>query len=142
MDIPDCFSPMTTSSSANLEDLLRQLEEEGQTYDAAQAEHRNKRLNLEAPTARLLQLLILSGRRRRVLEIGTSNGFSALWIADALRRISGAEPLISIERHADRAAEARKNLARAGLDSWVNIQVGDATTIVAALPGQFDCVFF
>src|SRR5579863_9798685 len=101
--------------SPNLESLLLHLEQEGQSHDAAQTEHRNKRLNLEAPTARLLQLLLLSGRRRRVLEIGTSNGFSAIWIAGALRRIPGAQPLISIERHLDRVAQARHNLIRANL---------------------------
>jgi predicted O-methyltransferase YrrM len=127
---------------ANLDALLRELEEEGQSHDAAQAEHRNKRLNLEAPTARLLQLLLLSGRRRRVLEIGTSNGFSALWIADALRQIPGAQPLISIERNPERAAQARQNLARACLNAWVDIRVGEATPIVRALPGPFDTVFF
>lgn len=130
------------ANTPDLDTLLHQLEQEGQSYDAAQTEHRNKRLNLEAPTARLLQLLLLSGRRRRVLEIGTSNGFSAIWIAGALRRIPGAQPLISIERHPDRAATARHNLAQAGLDSWVDIRVGEATPIVAGLSGPFDAVFF
>ena len=122
--------------------LLRQLEHEGNTHDAAQSEHRNKRLNLEAPTARLLQLFILSGRRQRVLEIGTSNGFSALWIADALRRIPGAAPLITVERDPERAAEARQNVSRAGLADWIDIRVGEATSIVAELKGPFDAVFF
>ena len=130
------------TSVPNLDSYLRQLEEEGLAHDAAQPEHHNKRLNLESPTARLLQMLILAGRRRRVLEIGTSNGFSALWIADALRRLPGAEPLVTLERDPDRAAQARKNLARTGLDSWVSVQVGDATAIVAQLPGPFDAVFF
>jgi len=140
-------SPMDESNDSptptpGLDGLLRQLEEEGLAHDAAQSEHRNKRLNLETPTARLLQLLILSGRRRRVLEIGTSNGFSALWIADALRRIPGAGPLTTIERDPARAANALQNLARAGLQPWVNVKVGDATGIVAQLPGPFDAVFF
>ncbi|KAA6461953.1 methyltransferase [Acidobacteria bacterium AB60] len=126
----------------DLQALLRELEQEGQAHDAAQSEHRNKRLNLEAPTARLLQLLLLSGRRRRVLEIGTSNGFSALWIADALRRIPGARPLITIERDPARAEAARRNLARAALDRWADVRLGDATAIVAGLEGPFDAVFF
>lgn len=134
--------PTTSSAISDLDALLRELEEEGQAHDAAQSEHRNKRLNLEAPTARFLQLLILSGRRRRVLEIGTSNGFSALWIADALRRIPGAEPLITIERDPSRTDEARGNLVRARLDAWVELRIGQATQIVADLPGPFDAVFF
>jgi len=124
------------------ESFLSQLEQDGVAHDAEQSEHRQKRLNLEQPTAQLLQLLILSGRRRRVLEIGTSNGYSALWIADALRRIPGAEPLITIERDLERAALARQNLARAGLAAWIDIRIGDATEIVAQLTGPFDAVFF
>jgi predicted O-methyltransferase YrrM len=124
------------------EAFLGQLEQEGLAHDAAQSEHRFKRLNLENPTARLLQLLIMSGGRRRVLEIGTSNGYSALWIADALRLIPGAEPLITIERDPEKAAQARQNLSSAGLAAWTDILVGDATEIVAELEGPFDAVFF
>jgi predicted O-methyltransferase YrrM len=124
------------------EALLRQLEQQGSAHDAAQSEHRQKRLNLETPTARLVQLLILAGRRRRVLEIGTSNGYSGLWIADALRRIPGATPLTTIERDPGRADEARQNLSRAGLASWTDIRVGEATAIVRELKGPFDAVFF
>jgi predicted O-methyltransferase YrrM len=122
--------------------LLRQLEQQGSAHDAAQSEHRRKRLNLETPTARLLQLLILAGGRRRVLEIGTSNGYSALWIADALRRIPGATPLTTIERDPGRADEARQNLSRAGLATWTDIRVGEASAIVGELKGSFDAVFF
>src|SRR6202043_2487050 len=104
--------------------FLDQLEREGLAHDSAQAEHRQKRLNLEQPTAQLLQLVILSGSRRRVLEIGTSNGYSALWIADALRRIPGAEPLITIERDSEKAAQARQNLSLAGLAAWTDIRIG------------------
>jgi len=131
-----------STAAPDLDALLHQLEDEGQAHDAAQSEHRNKRLNLEAPTARLLQLLLFAGRRRRVLEIGTSNGFSALWIADALRRIPGAQPLVTIERDPARADQARRNLTRARLDAWVDLRIGPATQIVSDLPGPFDAVFF
>jgi predicted O-methyltransferase YrrM len=110
--------------SSEFKALLQQLEQEGRAHDVAQSEHSRKRLNLETPTARLLQLLILAGGRRRVLEIGTSNGFSALWIADALRCIPGATPLTTIERDPGRAAEAGQNLSD------------------AEIKGRFDAVFF
>lgn len=125
-----------------LETILRELEAAGPAHDAAEPERRRKRLNLERETAQLLQLLILHGRCRRVLEIGTSNGVSALWIADAVRRIPSAAPLVTIEREAEKAGEARANIARAGLSDWVDLRVGDATTTIATLPGPFDAVFF
>lgn len=122
--------------------LLRELEAAGAAHDAAEPERRRRRLNLERETGQLLQLLILNGRRRRVLEIGTSNGVSALWLADALRRIPGAVPLTTVEREPEKAAQARENLVRAGLGAWADVRVGDATEIVAGLPGPFDAVFF
>jgi predicted O-methyltransferase YrrM len=127
---------------AQLDDLLAQMEREGAIHDAGEPQHRLRRLNLERDAARLLQIVLLAGNRRRVLEIGTSNGYSALWIADALRRIPGASALISIERDADKSAEARANLSRAGLAAWADLRVGDATDVVAALQGPFDAVFF
>jgi predicted O-methyltransferase YrrM len=126
----------------DLQLFIGRLEQEGLAYDAAQTEHRQRRLNLEFPTAQLLQLLILASGRKRVLEIGTSNGYSALWIADALRRIPGAEALVTIERDPGRAARARENISRAGLEAWVRVRVGEATEIVTELTGRFDAVFF
>jgi predicted O-methyltransferase YrrM len=126
----------------DLQLFLEKLEQEGLAHDAVQTEHRHKRLNLEGSTAQLLQLLLLAGGRRRVLEIGTSNGYSALWIAHALRRIPGAQPLTTVERNPDRAAHARENLSRAGLEAWATVRVGEASEIVAELKGSFDAVFF
>ena len=125
-----------------LEPILHELEAAGPAHDAAEPERRRKRLNLERETARLLQLLVLHGRCCHVLEIGTSNGVSALWLADALRRIPGAAPLVTIEREAEKAAEARANVARAELTDWVDVRTGDATEVVTGLPGPFDAVFF
>jgi predicted O-methyltransferase YrrM len=59
------------------EDLLRQieaLEREGAAHDRAEPERRRKRLNLERPAAEVLHLFLRATGRRRVLEIGTSNG--------------------------------------------------------------------
>jgi predicted O-methyltransferase YrrM len=122
--------------------FLNELERAGAAHDAVEKEHRGKRPNLESETAILLQLLILSGRRRRVLEIGTSNGYSALWLAAALCRIPNARRLITVERESEKANQARQNLAHAGLQEWVDIRVGDATEVVGALEGPFDAVFF
>jgi predicted O-methyltransferase YrrM len=122
--------------------FLNELERAGAAHDAVEKEHRGKRPNLESETAKLLQLLILSGRRRRVLEIGTSNGYSALWLAAALCRIPNARRLITVERESEKANQARQNLAHAGLQEWVDIRVGDATEVVGALEGPFDAVFF
>jgi predicted O-methyltransferase YrrM len=97
-------------------------------------------LNLEPETARLVSLFVRSSRRERVLEIGTSNGYSTLWLAWSVRSHNGR--VISIDRDADKQELAEANLHRAGLSDVVELMLGDATEIVCGLDGPFDCVFF
>jgi predicted O-methyltransferase YrrM len=125
---------------ASLAGLLDELAAAGLAHDAGEAEHRRRRLNLEPDTARLLAILVRSGRRTRVLEVGTSNGYSTIWLAWAVREAGGT--VTSIERDAGRQAEAAENLRRAGLEGAVRLVAGDATSVVAGLEGPFDCVFF
>jgi len=121
--------------------VLRELAEAGAAHDAATERREEKCLNLEWPTAEALYLAVRLAKRRRVLEIGTSNGFSAIWLASALESL-GAGELISIERNPEKRAEARANLDKAGLAGRVTLFQGEATPLVAALEGVFDCVFF
>ena len=123
-----------------LASLLEKLSEAGAAHDAAEPEHDRRRLNLEAETARLVAVLVRSGRRSRILEIGTSNGYSTIWLAWAARGAGGT--VTSIERDAGRQADAAENLRRAGLIDAVRLLHGDATRVVAGLEGPFDCVFF
>ncbi len=66
---------------ADLRALLDELEEWGRANDARTPERSAKVLNLEPETAGLISLLICSGRRSRLLEVGTSNGYSTIWLA-------------------------------------------------------------
>jgi predicted O-methyltransferase YrrM len=120
--------------------MLDQLLAAGREHDEREAVHAQRLLNLEADTAQLMAILIQSSRRTRVLEIGTSSGYSAIWLAWALRPLNGH--LVSIERDGAKQAEADANLRRAGLREVVTLRQGDATKVVAALKGPFDCVFF
>jgi len=120
--------------------LADRLAEAGRTHDAAEPVHGRRRRNLEPETARLVAVLIRSGRRTRVLEIGTSNGYSTIWLAWAVREAGGR--VTSIERDAGRQAEADENLRRAGLRAVVDLVRGEATEALAGLRGPFDCVFF
>jgi predicted O-methyltransferase YrrM len=125
---------------AAIRELLAELEAHGQEHDARETVHARRLLNLEPDTAQLVSILIQNGRRARVLEIGTSNGYSTIWLADAVRDEGGR--VISIERDEAKGAQADANLRRAGLRDRVELLHGDATAIVADLPGPFDCVFF
>jgi predicted O-methyltransferase YrrM len=124
-----------------LDELLRELEIEGQRNDEQQTDRKKKCLNLERPTAELLYLLLQASKRKHVLEIGTSNAYSTIWIAAALKHHSDAR-FTSIEISPEKLALARQNLARAGFDRRVELKEGQATEVVASLKGPFDCVFF
>lgn len=126
---------------AKLDQLLSELEIEGERNDAQEKERKKKFLNLERPTAELIYVLLQASKRKHVLEIGTSNGYSTIWIAAALKDCEDAR-FISIEILAEKVALARKNLARAGFEHGVELREGHASDVVAGLSGPFDCVFF
>lgn len=123
-----------------LRTLLDELYQQGQINDTQQEDRRQKMLNLEPETAQFISLLARSSRRTRILEIGTSNGYSTCWLAWSVRQTGGHVTSIDREQHKQTLAEA--NLRRAGLREMVELRCGDATDIVASLPGPFDCVFF
>jgi predicted O-methyltransferase YrrM len=123
-----------------LQTLLNELYQQGQDNDARQADRRYKMLNLEPETARFLSFLVRSSQRTRVLEIGTSNGYSTCWLAWSVQQTGGH--ITSIDREAHKHTLADANLRHLGLRELVDLRSGDATELVAALPGPFDCVFF
>lgn len=107
--------------------------------DAMAAEGRRRELPIVHPeTGRLLQMLVASTGARRVLEIGTSIGYSTVWMARAL---PSDGLLITFEREHDLAMEARANFARAGVTSVANVMVGDASRLVSKVAGPFDLIF-
>jgi predicted O-methyltransferase YrrM len=125
---------------AEIRALLNKLYEIGNQHDAREQEHSQKMLNLEPDTAQILHILVRSSKRTRLLEIGTSNGYSTIWLAWAASTTGGR--VTSIDRSARKQAQADENLRRAGLRDIVDLICGDATEIVATLPGPFDWVFF
>jgi predicted O-methyltransferase YrrM len=120
--------------------LLNELEVFGREHDQREPEHSKKMLNLEPDTAHLISVLVRSSQRRHLLEIGTSNGYSTIWLAWAARATDGR--VTSIDRDASKHTMADTNLRRAGLRDRVDLVLGDATEVIARLPGQFDLVFF
>lgn len=85
-----------------------------------------------------LHSLILARRPARILELGTSYGYSTLFLADAARQIGAS--LITIDLADYKQAEARSNLERAGLAECVDFRLGDAVALIHADPGPFDLV--
>jgi predicted O-methyltransferase YrrM len=121
-------------------DVLSRLERFGREHDAVEAAHDRKMLNLEPDTAKLLSIFLQSSGLQSVLEIGTSNGYSTIWIAWAIQAAKGR--VISVDRNPQKLAMARENLARAGLLDTVELKLGEATELIRQLGGAFDAVFF
>jgi predicted O-methyltransferase YrrM len=86
-----------------------------------------------------LRMLVASTGRKRALEIGAAQGYSAIWIGMAMRETGGR--LVTIEYDPARAKEAAANVKRAGLDDVVQVIPGDAFVEIPKLTGTFDCIF-
>src|SRR5262245_4554670 len=69
--------------------VLFELERFGMTNDASTTERPRRMLNITSDTGEFLAVLVKATLARRVLEIGTSNGYSTLWLANAARAIGG-----------------------------------------------------
>lgn len=99
-------------------------------------------IHISAEVGRALQLLLVAVGAKRVLEIGTLGGYSAIWMARALPPDGR---LITLELEPDRAELARTFVMRAQLESVVEVRVGDAHQLLPELVresrGTFDAVF-
>ncbi len=87
---------------------------------------------------RFLHALILARKPKRILELGTSYGYSTLFLADAARTV-GAQ-VVTLELAEYKQAHARTQLAEAGLSEVVDFRCGDAHALLAADPGPWDFV--
>jgi predicted O-methyltransferase YrrM len=100
---------------------------------------RRGNMNVPENDGRLLRLLVETTRAKSVVEIGTSNGYSAIWIALGLRATGGK--LVTHEIDPDRAKAARANFERAGVGDRVTIVEGDAHETVKMHEGPIDLLF-
>lgn len=93
---------------------------------------------VSAPQGKLLNLLARAMGARRILEIGTLGGYSAIWLA---RSLPPDGRLISLEYSPTHAEVARSNLARAGLTAVSEVKVGPGVDLLPTLSGSFDFFF-
>jgi predicted O-methyltransferase YrrM len=119
--------------------LLETLARFGQENDARETARPRRMLNITPDTGRLLWILLRATGATRILEVGTSNAFSTIWLADAARATGGR--VTTLELDPGKIALARANLAAAGLGDVVDVVEGPAEESLARLPGPFDLVF-
>ncbi len=119
--------------------VLERLYAEDSAQRAANLPSSQRTRNVDRETGRWLALLVRATNGRELLEIGSSNGVSTIWLA-AAARLNGGQ-VAGTEILPERAAEANRNLAAAGLEAVARVVAGDARATVASLPGPFDFVF-
>lgn len=122
------LAQVRTLSDAEIKAYLPSLIEQGQ-----------REANISAADGQYLHDLVVRTQAKRVLEIGTANGYSAIWMAMGLRKTAGR--LITLEIHEAHHAAAKEHLEATGLASFVDARLTDALEEVPRIDGPFDLVF-
>lgn len=91
--------------------------------------------NISRPTAEFLYNLIVDSKAKSVVEVGTSNGYSGIWIGKALKKTGGK--LTTIEFYDKRLDIAKENFQKCGVADIIDTRKGDAATILEYLPEDF-----
>jgi caffeoyl-CoA O-methyltransferase len=97
-------------------------------------------LAITADTGMFFSVLLKAIKARRILEVGTSAGFSTLWFADAVGK-NHSTRVITIEMNPQKVERALKNFKEAGVDKMIEIKQGIALDLLPKLKGKFDFVF-
>ena len=123
---------------AKLKAYLETVYSESRAHDETQTERAACWRNLHPDSAALLAVLVRAKQARKVLEVGTSNGYSTLWLADAVRDTGGSLRTLEIDKARKKAA--RQNLREAKLDDFVRMEVCDAGEFLRDYPKYYDVV--
>jgi predicted O-methyltransferase YrrM len=123
-----------------LDALKVELERFGETNDSVNTERPRRMLNITRDTGEFLSVLVRAMLARRVLEIGTSNGYSTLWLAEAARDIGGSVTTVELSDFKIRLAS--ENFTRSGLSAFITSIHDDAGRVLAgSADGAFDLIF-
>ena len=120
--------------------LLAELEQFGRNNDAATTDRPRRMLNITRDTGEFLAILVKATDARRILEIGTSNGYSTLWLASAARATGGS--VTTVEWSDLKLGMASANFARSGLAACISLVHDDAGQVLKRSPdAAFDLIF-
>ncbi|PCF97382.1 O-methyltransferase [Vreelandella nigrificans] len=124
----------------SLRELLTELEQFGQENDAAISDRLRRMLNITRDTGEFLSVLTQATNAKRVLEIGTSNGYSTLWFAQAAQKIAGHVTTVELSEH--KFDMAAKNFERSGLSDYITPLQCDAGELLESVDdSSFDLLF-
>jgi predicted O-methyltransferase YrrM len=133
---------------AAVEKILREFEERSEkessqisaAMESGNMLHRRDEflLSVGPATGMLINLLTKEMKARIILEIGSSYGYSTVWLAEAARATGGK--VISLELHEEKQKHARASIEKAGLGGFVDFRLGDARESLARVDPGIDFV--
>ena len=117
---------------------IADLYDELKQHDARQSDRLRRYRNIEAESAKLLGMLVRTQQSKQILEIGTSTGYSTLWLAEAAKAVGGK--VQTLEINAFRSAQAKKYAEEFGLENFIDFWVGDASDYLAQATESYDLI--
>ncbi|MDY6525250.1 O-methyltransferase [Acinetobacter faecalis] len=125
---------MSQKFLAKIDALYQQF----QAHDQAHSDRLKRYRNIEPESAELLNVLIRAQQSKRILEIGTSTGYSTLWLAYAAQ--ATLAKITTLEIDAERSELAHQNAVDFSLDRFVEFLVSDAQDYLRKTTEKFDFI--
>lgn len=116
----------------------QQLYEAFQIHDTTKQDRLDKFRNIEPESAEFLAMLVRLQQSKQILEIGTSTGYSTLWLAHAAKSTQGR--LISLEIEATRSAQSQQYLSDLNLEDVAELKRIDAQLYLENCQQRFDFI--
>lgn len=124
--------------NAERQQFLRTLHRTGEEHDARESDRTRRYRNLDPETGHFVQMQIHLMAARSVVELGTSNGYSTIWLADAVAETGGRLVTVDVEDQAD----ALRNIEQAGLSESVEFVRADAGEYLVGLADESVDILF
>ncbi|ENW31721.1 MULTISPECIES: O-methyltransferase [Acinetobacter] len=125
-------------NSDEFERFMQELYEKFHRHDLKQADRLHRYRNIEPESGRFLSMLIRAQQSKNILEIGTSTGYSTLWLAEAARQTQAM--ITTLEVDAERVAQAKQYATEIDLADLINFKVIDAQVYLEAEKEIFDFI--
>ncbi|QXX86836.1 class I SAM-dependent methyltransferase [Acinetobacter lwoffii] len=125
-------------NSDEFERFMQELYEKFHRHDLKQADRLHRYRNIEPESGRFLSMLIRAQQSKSILEIGTSTGYSTLWLAEAARQTQAM--ITTLEVDAERVIQAKQYATEIDLADLINFKVIDAQVYLEAEKEIFDFI--
>jgi len=125
-------------NSDEFERFMQELYEKFHRHDLKQADRLHRYRNIEPESGRFLSMLIRAQQSKSILEIGTSTGYSTLWLAEAARQTQAM--ITTLEVDAERVIQAKQYSTEIDLADLINFKVIDAQVYLEAEKEIFDFI--